>query len=144
MTLRILFILSIMLSVTSCTKKDEQNNIPEYLNVSFLPSSKDSLMAQGTFSGYNLRNASGDIKVYQDANRQVLRFENFKCENGPDLKVYLSQDSTLTNFIIIGDLLAVSGNFNYTFSVTIPISSYRFVLVRSSQLNSTFALAEAL
>ena len=141
--MRILFFLSIVLLVTSCTKKEDQNNIPEYINISFAPTDQDTLMAQGTFSGFNLRSASGNLKVYKDANRQVLRFENFKCENGPDLKVYLSQDSSLTNFIIIGDLLAASGNFNYTFSVTIPISSYRYAIVKSTQLNSTFAFAEA-
>ena len=43
----------------------------------------------------------------------VLRLEDFKATNGPDLFVYLSTDKNATEFVNLGKLKASNGNQNY-------------------------------
>jgi hypothetical protein len=69
----------------------------------------------GTFTGVNdgIHNAAGMVKVItlgeandtSTNNNDILRLENLKSTNGPDLYVYLSTDSHASDFVSLGRLM---------------------------------------
>src|SRR5919109_2038690 len=67
----------------------------------------------GIFMGVadGFHNAEGTVKVVSltDGSR-VLRLENFKSTNGPNVHVYLSTDKHATDFVDLGKLKANDGN----------------------------------
>jgi hypothetical protein len=59
----------------------------------------------GTFIGIGdgFHNVEGTAKVIPvESGAQILRLENFKATNGPDLYVYLSKDKSASDFINVG------------------------------------------
>lgn len=135
-------ILITTLLFSACKKEEEKENTPEYINTSFAAGINDTLIAAGTISGSGNYAASGNVKVYKDDNIKVLRFENFQTENGPSLNVYLSRTTDFGDVIYIDPLQAISGNFNYVFSINTDVTDYKYVLVYDNVLNKLFGYAE--
>ena len=70
----------------------------------------------GSFAGAGdgVHNAEGVAKViYLEDASDVLRLEDFRVTNGPDLYVYLATDKQASDFVDLGRLKANSGNQNY-------------------------------
>ena len=72
----------------------------------------------GNFIGVNdgIHNAEGLAKVIPLGNgngTSVLRLENFKATNGPDLYVYLATDKSASDIVNLGRLKGNIGNQNY-------------------------------
>ena len=70
----------------------------------------------GNFIGVNdgIHNAEGLAKVIRlDDASMVLRLENFRATNGPDLYVYLATDNSASDFVDLGRLKGNIGNQNY-------------------------------
>ena len=70
----------------------------------------------GTFIGVGdgIHDAQGDAYTIPLENgSNVLRLENFKSTNGPDLFVYLATDDNASDFVNLGELKANKGNQNY-------------------------------
>jgi hypothetical protein len=89
-------------------------------------------MLAGTFvgAGDGFHNAEGTVKVIQLANgTNILRLENLKATNGPDLYVYLSTGKTATDFINVGRLKGNVGNQNYLLPSGIDFTKYNTVLI---------------
>jgi hypothetical protein len=73
-------------------------------------------LATGKFIGVNdgIHNAEGLANVIQlDDASLILRLENFKATNGPDLYVYLATDNSASDFVNLGRLKGNIGNQNY-------------------------------
>lgn len=86
----------------------------------------------GAFVGVNdgIHNAEGLAKVIPlDNGENILRLENFKATNGPDLYVYLSTDKQASEFVNLGRLKASSGNQNYDIPDGTDLSKYDNVLI---------------
>src|ERR671923_2176285 len=76
-------------------------------------------LAIGRFIGVNdgIHNAEGLAKVIRlDNVSTILRLENFKATNGPDLYVYLATDNSASDFVNLGRLKGNIGNQNYDIS----------------------------
>jgi hypothetical protein len=98
-------ILSVLFLLASCAK-----NTPDTV-VETLPTG--TTLAMGTFIS-NAHPTSGTVKVIQDAaGKKHLLFENFRSDNGPRLKVWISPNNTASPYQEIGALKAVTGNFSY-------------------------------
>jgi Electron transfer DM13 len=82
--------------------------------------------------------ASGTVSLLQSGTQQILRYENFKTINGPDLKVYLSSDLDATEFVDLGPLKATEGNVNYTVPPGTDVHKYRYALVWCEQFGVLF------
>jgi len=66
-----------------------------------------TVLASGTFSS-NAHPTSGTVKVIQNtAGKRFLVIENFRTDNGPDLDVWLSPNTTGNPYQAVGDLKAV-------------------------------------
>ena len=63
------------------------------------------MVSAGKFIGVNdgIHNVEGVVKVIAlDDGTSVLRLENFKATNGPDLYVYLATDKSTSDFVNLG------------------------------------------
>ncbi|MDW0157080.1 MAG: DM13 domain-containing protein, partial [Nitrososphaeraceae archaeon] len=86
----------------------------------------------GTFIGIGdgFHNVEGAAKVIPvESGAQILRLENFKATNGPDLYVYLSNDKSASDFINVGRLKGNVGNQNYEIPIGSDLSKYNTVLI---------------
>jgi len=72
--------------------------------------------------------ASGQVRIVQNGERAVIRYENYKTINGPDVRVYLADDLKATNFVDLGPIKGTEGNINYEVPAGVDVSKYRYVL----------------
>lgn len=81
-------------------------------------------------AGDGIHNASGKaIVLYLEDGSSVLRLENFRVTNGPDLYVYLSTDNRASDYVDLGRLKANSGNQNYELPAGVNLSKYDNVII---------------
>lgn len=86
--------------------------------------------------------ASGTVRIVKTATGDVVRFENFKTVNGPDLFVYLATDLEATEFIDLGRLKATEGNVNYSIPNGTNVEKYQYVMVWCKQFGVLFNYAD--
>ena len=100
------------------------------------------LIAQGTFVN-EVHPASGTVRIYRDTltSKQILSFENFSTDAGPDLRVYLSQDRTTGNFTEVARLIN-SGSFYYEIPVTTTPAQQMTVLIWCKRFSVLFGSAK--
>lgn len=96
--------------------------------------------------GDSFHKGSGSAKVYTMADgSKTLRFENFSVTNGPDLFVYVTDDSNvrdgLTSFTNIGALKGNKGNQNYPLPNDLTITDNTKVLIWCRAFGVLFAEA---
>lgn len=98
--------------------------------------------------GDGIHNAEGQAKILTlSTGSPILRLEDFKSTNGPDVHLYLSSNKKANDFIDLGRLKANIGNQNYQIPLETDLNKYKYVLIwcqpfsvlfGSAQLNSTF------
>jgi hypothetical protein len=99
----------------------------------------------GEFVGVNdgIHNAEGLAKVIQlDDASMILRLENFKATNGPDLYVYLATDNSASDFVNLGRLKGNIGNQNYDIPEGTDFSKYDTILIWCQAFSVLFGSAE--
>lgn len=89
-----------------------------------------------------VHNVSGTVRIIDSANGTVLRFENFKTLNGPDLHIYLASDNTAKDFVEVGLMKATEGNSNYIVPPGTDVMKYNHVLVWCKTFRVLFGSAE--
>jgi hypothetical protein len=102
-------------------------------------------LAMGEFIGVNdgIHNAEGLAKVIRlDDNSMILRLENFKATNGPDLYVYLATDNSASDFVNLGRLKGNIGNQNYDIPEGTDLSRYNTVLIWCKAFSVLFGSAK--
>ena len=93
--------------------------------------------------GDGIHDAQGDVyTIPLENNSNILRLENFKSTNGPDLYVYLSTDNEATEFINLGELKANNGNQNYNIPEDVNLGKYNKVLIWCKAFSVLFGSAE--
>lgn len=85
---------------------------------------------------------SGTARVINTEEGDVIRYENFKTINGPDLFVYLAKDLDAKEFINLGELKATEGNVNYDVPKGVDVNDYKYVMVWCKQFDVLFNYAE--
>lgn len=99
----------------------------------------------GSFIGVGdgIHNAEGIAKVIplQDGSN-ILRLEDLKVTNGPDLYVYLATDKSASDFVNIGKLKANNGNQNYDIPTETDLTKYDTVLIWCRPFSVLFGSAE--
>jgi hypothetical protein len=104
-----------------------------------------TLIYEGVLVGVNdgVHNAEGQTRTIQlDDKSQILRLEEFKSTNGPDLYVYLSTDKEATDFVNLGRLKANIGNQNYEIPQGTDLEKYNKVLIWCKAFSVLFGSAE--
>ena len=106
---------------------------------------EDRVYYNGVFVGVGdgIHDAQGDAYTIPLENgSNVLRLENFKSTNGPDLYVYLSTDKHASEFVNLGELKANSGNQNYQIPDDVDLEKYNQVLIWCKAFGVLFGNAE--
>jgi hypothetical protein len=108
------------------------------------------IIAQGTFNEIDvIHRGSGSATLYElpDGSR-VLRFEDFRVTNGPDLQVILTRsenplnaEEVGTDYINLGPLKGNVGNQNYNVPAEIDFSQYQAVVIYCLQFEVVFSVA---
>lgn len=102
-------------------------------------------MLSGNFIGVNdgIHNAEGVAKVITlDDGTSVLRLENFKATNGPDLYVYLATDKSVSDIVNLGRLKGNIGNQNYPIPAGTDLAKYNTVLIWCKAFSVLFGSAQ--
>ena len=100
---------------------------------------------QGQFVGVGdgIHDAQGVAKVLPlDDGSQILRLEEFRSTNGPDLYVYLATDKEASDFVNLGELKANRGNQNYEIPGGVDLEKHNQVLVWCKAFSVLFGSAE--
>jgi hypothetical protein len=109
-----------------------------------------TIVASGIFTDIDLvHRGSGTATIYQLAdNSRLLRFENFRVTNGPNLHVYLTRASAPrapqdigTDYIDLGPLKGNIGSQNYPVPVEADLNAYRGVVIYCVAFNVVFSTA---
>ena len=99
----------------------------------------------GTFVGVGdgIHNAEGNAYALPlEDGGNVLRMENLRATNGPDLFVYLATDKGASEFINLGALKANIGNQNYDIPEGTDLEKYNNVLIWCKAFSVLFGSAE--
>ncbi len=129
-------IILLQMLLVSCKK---ENNTPVTKNDP-APATATTL-ASGSFVS-SAHNTSGTVKIIKDsANKLFLVFENFKTDNGPDLRTWVSPNNTGTPYIELGLLKAVNGNFLYELDPSFNYTSNNRVLIWCKSFSVLFGYA---
>lgn len=86
--------------------------------------------------------ASGTVRIIKTEDRDIIRYENFKTINGPDIYVYLAKDLKAKDFVSLGRVKATEGNINYDIPENIQVKDYKYVLVWCKTFGVLFNWAE--
>ena len=120
------------------------NNVNE--NVTVIGKQQiDNRTLSGNFVGVNdgIHNAEGIAKVISlQQGSNILRLENFKATNGPDLYVYLGTDKSASDFVSLGRLKGNIGNQNYDIPGGTDLSKYNTVLIWCRAFSVLFGSAQ--
>ena len=104
-----------------------------------------NVLRTGSFIGVGdgIHNAEGIARIIslQDGTN-ILRLENLRVTNGPDLYVYLSPDKSISNFVNVGKLKANNGNQNYDIPAATDLSKYDTILIWCRPFSLLFGSAE--
>ena len=96
----------------------------------------------GAHDGLANDNAEGNVKVVSLTDgSKILRLENFKSTNGPNVHVYLSTDKHATDYVDLGKLKANNGNQNYNIPASTDIRKHNIVLIWCKDFSVLFGSA---
>jgi hypothetical protein len=104
-----------------------------------------SKIMTGSFigAGDGFHNAEGLAKVIPlEDGRTIIRLENFKSTNGPNVHLYVATDKAAPNFIDLGRLKANNGNQNYNIPNGTDLAKYNMALIWCKDFSVLFGSAQ--
>jgi hypothetical protein len=114
--------------------------MPEMPNDDSTVSDTVGIIKTGKFEGLTGHKASGNAKIIQVNDMTFLRFEEFEITNGPDLRVYLTQNGDVHNGIHLEKLKGSKGDQNYILD-DVDVGVYNTVVVYCQPFGVYFAQA---
>jgi hypothetical protein len=137
----LVFLFVLAIGAVSCVKNEEltpaNQQPPANVNVQDPPKSLVDFISSA-------HPTSGTVKVLEDSkdkNIKYLVFENFKTDAGPDLKVYLAEDTKAMGFVEISKL-DKTGNFTLTIPASANLDKQKHVLIWCKQFSVLFGYAQ--
>ena len=127
-------IVTLFLFFTSCEVEGEltRDVVEEEI------SNEAVLKYSGIFIPTSGINVQGAVKIYEQNNTYSLKLDNFSISSGPDLKVYLSEEDSPSEFVNLGNL---NPNATYSIPEQVNLADYPYVLIHCQQYNHLFAIA---
>ncbi len=99
------------------------------------------ILSQGMFKARS-HEVEGKALLVQAGDQKIVRFEDFKTVNGPDLRIYLSAGLSGKDYVDLGAIRATEGNINYMIPAGTDTEKYRYVLVWCRTFGVLFSYAE--
>jgi len=111
-------------------------------NMATMKNNTKPLMGNFVGSGDGFHKVEGLAKVLTLADgKTILRIENLKATNGPDLYVYLSTGKGVSDIVNLGRLKGNIGNQNYVIPTGTDLSKYSTVLIWCKAFSTLFGSA---
>jgi hypothetical protein len=127
-------------AITTETVKQRQQHQPQQNNAT---AARNIMTGSFIGAGDGFHNAEGLARVIQVGDgSKILRLENFKSTNGPNVHLYLATDKTASNFIDLGRLKANNGNQNYNIPRGTDLTKYNMVLIWCRDFSILFGSAQ--
>jgi len=104
-----------------------------------------ALEKESLFSGNfvaAVHSVEGKVLIIEENGKKILRFENFETVNGPNLHIYLATDTSVKDFIDLGEIKATKGNVNYEIPAGTDLKKYNTVVVWCVPFRVLFSYAE--
>ena len=120
--------------IISCSSSDDEMDVLDNT-----VGSGSSAAVSGTFVS-DAHTTTGTASVNQA--KTVLTFTNFITDDGPKLLVYLSTDKNSTDYVDLGALKGVSGNYDYTIPENTDLDKYKVVSIWCVDFLVSFGHAE--
>jgi hypothetical protein len=120
-------------------------NMTTIMDISQNTAEENKNLLVGDFMGVNdgIHNAEGYVKILTLLDgSQILRLEDFRSTNGPDVHLYLSTDKQASNFIDLGRLKANNGDQNYQIPIDTDFNKYKYVLIWCQPFSVLFGSAQ--
>lgn len=134
----ILLMIIFSMLLLSCEEKDATPTTP--VGDTFDPATA-TLIKQGMLEGIG-HTVSGTVSVYTQNTNGVILLDPFMSQNGPDLKVYLSEDINATKYISLGKLKSTNGKQSYQVPTGVDLSKYKYVHIWCEAFTVVFGRAE--
>lgn len=97
-------------------------------------------LSRGTFMN-GVHVVSGTVSVYEKAGVRTLVFTNFSTDGGPDLRIYVAENTALRNFVELTKL-EKSGNFSINLPTSVDPAKQRHVLIWCKAFSVLFGSAQ--
>jgi len=131
----------------ACSSSDGDVNAPEVIltndntnnmmdNTNMPPD--DVNLYKGSFVS-GAHTTTGEAIVNEE--HTMISFSDFKTDNGPLLEVYLATSTNATDYISLGVLQGVEGNFSYALPEGINFETHKFVLIWCVEFSVNFGHA---
>lgn len=135
-----LFVLLLAVALyAACAPQNTTPTMPKG-TPSGLDTTKAVLLKTGMFVGLD-GPTSGTASLFTQSGTVYLLLNPFQSHAGPDLKVYISKDSSASDYIRLGALQAVMGRQVYTVPSNVMIGNYNYVHVWCEKYSVDFARA---
>jgi hypothetical protein len=83
----------------------------------------------------------GSALIVKSGNTTFLRFEDLKTINGPDLRIYLSNDLSADDIVDLGSIRATEGNVNYEIPAGTDLAKYKNAMIWCRTFGVLFSYA---
>lgn len=131
-----------MIMRTAAEQNTTTINEPMTMNID-QSTPKTSLIGNFIGVGDGIHNAEGLAKILTlSTGSPILRLEDFKSTNGPDVHLYLSNNKQANDFIDLGRLKANIGNQNYQIPLDTDFNKYKYVLIWCQPFSVLFGSAQ--
>lgn len=107
-----------------------------------------NVVARGSFGDRDaVHRGTGTVSLVQDGGRAVLRLDQFRVTNGPDLYVYLTSAAAPTSHdevaqgLRVGQLKASEGTFSYALPAGTDLRTFRAAVIYCYQFRTIFSVA---
>ena len=135
---KITFLILLAIMFSNCSGTDEMETVFEQIE-NEENNMNETIFVMGDFIN-GAHPTSGKAAVNSD--KTELTFTNFKTDNGPKLLVYLTTDTNATEYIDLGDLKGISGDFTYSIPANTDVSKYKLVNIWCVDFSVSFGTAE--
>lgn len=81
-------------------------------------------------------------KAVVNEEQTVLNLLNFKTDSGPRLLVYLSIDAKATEFVDLGELKGIDGDYTYNIPSKTDLAKFKYVDIWCVDFDVSFGRAE--
>ena len=140
-----LLLVALSLFTFSCSsgtgEMDIKSMIETALDETTLDESIDSEegLLMGDF-GSDAHTTSGKCIVNEE--KTTLIFQNFKTDDGPKLLVYLTSEVGSDDFVNLGDLKGINGDYDYVIPSNTNLTKYNIVVIWCIDFSVSFGHAE--
>ena len=124
------------------TLDDQREKNAENAESAVDPSPVVNLSKPITITDTPLHPASGQVRIVETGRKKILRYEDYKTINGPDVRVYLATDINATEFVDLGPIKGTEGNINYDIPEGTDLEKYHWALTWCEDFNVLFNSAD--